>query len=140
MAAAIEAIAGAGIPLVGHLGMLPQRVVEEGGYRRKGKTESEAGRLLEDARFLDGLGATAIVLESVVAMVAAAITGAVACPTIGIGSGGGTDGQIRVIHDLNGAFPWFRPPFVEAIHDVAGLTRDAASRFVDDVRKERSGR
>lgn len=129
----VEAILADGIPVVGHLGMLPQHVREEGGYHRKGKTTAEAGTLVADAVALDAAGVSAIVVESVVANVAEKMTSATACPTIGIGSGTATDGQIRVIHDLLGAFPWFRPSFVTPYHDTAALVRDAARRFRDEV-------
>ena len=126
----ITAILAAGIPVVGHLGMLPQHVVEEGGYRKKGKSQDEADNLLADASALDEAGVCAIVLESVVPAVATTITRSISCPTIGIGSGRATDGQVRVIHDLTGAFPWFRPPFAECYHDTAATIQDAARRFL----------
>ncbi len=125
----IESILEANIPLIGHIGMLPQQVVAEGGYRKKGKTPEGALSLIDDAAALDQAGVAAIVLESVAEETAAAITARVSCPTIGIGSGQATDGQIRVIHDLIGAFPWFRPPFAEQFHDTSSLVRDAAVRF-----------
>ena len=126
----IVAILAEGIPVVGHLGMLPQKVREEGGYKKKGKTPVEADAILEDARALDAAGVCAIVLESVVPSVAAAVTRATRCPTIGIGAGNETDGQIRVIHDLIGTFPWFRPAFAECYHDGAGAIEHAARQFL----------
>ena len=129
----IQAIVADGIPIVGHLGMLPQHVLEEGGYRRKGKQPAEAETLLADASALDQAGVSALVLESIVASVAAEMTLCVRCPTIGIGSGRETDGQVRVIHDLVGAYPWFRPPFAECYHDTAALVRDAARRFRESL-------
>lgn len=130
----VEAILAAGIPVVGHIGMLPQSVREEGGYRRKGRTEAAAAGLLADARALDAAGVAALVLEGVVAAVAAAITRAVKCPTIGIGSGRDCDGQVLVTADLVGAFPWFRPPFAQARGDVAGVISRAVAEFSEDVR------
>jgi 3-methyl-2-oxobutanoate hydroxymethyltransferase len=109
----VRAIVAAGIPLIGHLGMLPQHVLEEGGYRIKGKTPGERGNLLADASALVDAGAFAIVLELVQADVAAEITARVPVPTIGIGSGPSCDGQILVTHDLIGMFPWFTPKFVK---------------------------
>lgn len=109
----VEAIIRAGIPFLGHLGMLPQHVREEGGYRIKGKVESEREALLADARFLADAGAFAVVLELVTPPVAKEITQAVVVPTIGIGSGPDCDGQILVTHDLVGTFPWFTPRFVK---------------------------
>jgi 3-methyl-2-oxobutanoate hydroxymethyltransferase len=109
----IRAIIGAGIPFLGHLGMLPQHVLEEGGkYRIKGRDEAGRAKLLEDSAALAGAGAFGVVLELVTPPVAKEITESVPCVTIGIGSGPDCDGQILVTHDLVGAFPWFTPRFV----------------------------
>lgn len=132
--AQVRAILEAGIPLIGHIGMLPQSVRVEGGYRKKGRTPEQAKRLHRDAAALDGAGVAAIVIEDVVAAVAAAISREVFCPTIGIGSGGGCDGQILVTHDLIGAFPWFTPPFARPRADVAGEIRRAVASYVEEVR------
>ena len=107
------AIVSAGIPFCGHLGMLPQHVLEEGGYHVKGKNEPEHQALLEDAKALADAGAFAIVLELVTTPVAKEITARMPIPTIGIGSGDDCDGQILVTHDLIGLFPWFTPRFVK---------------------------
>jgi 3-methyl-2-oxobutanoate hydroxymethyltransferase len=109
----VSAIIAAGIPYCGHLGMLPQHVKEEGGYRIKGKTEVEHQALLDDALMLERVGAFAVVLEIVIPTVAKEITAALSIPTIGIGSGPDCDGQILVTHDLLGTFPWFTPKFVK---------------------------
>ena len=130
----VRAILAAGIPFVGHIGMLPQSVVEEGGYKKKGRTEEGARLLMEDAQALDEAGACAIVLESMMPEVAAAITRAVAACTIGIGAGKETDGQVLVTPDLLGSFPWFRPPFAKARADVAGETLRAVREYVADCR------
>ena len=130
----VEAIIGAGIPFIGHIGMLPQSVREEGGYKKKGRTAEEAARLLADAHALDAAGALAIVVEGTIPAVAREITAAVQCPTIGIGSGADCDGQILVTADLIGAFPWFRPPFAKARADVAGEIVRAAQEFAAEVR------
>jgi 3-methyl-2-oxobutanoate hydroxymethyltransferase len=135
----IQAILRAGIPVVGHIGMLPQSVREEGGYRKKGKTEADAARLLADAKALDAAGVTAMVLEGVVPAVAAAISQAVKCPTIGIGAGRDCDGQVLVTADLVGAFPWFRPPFAQAWGDVAGVIQAAIQGFSENVRESAQG-
>jgi 3-methyl-2-oxobutanoate hydroxymethyltransferase len=126
----VEAIVAAGIPFMGHIGMLPQHVREEGGYRKKGKTPEQAAILLEDARALEQAGAVALVLESMVAGVAATITGSIGIPTIGIGAGNDCDGQILVIHDLLGAFPWFRPSFATPRADLAAETTRAVREFI----------
>ena len=132
----VRAILAAGIPVVGHIGMLPQNVREEGGYKKKGKTEADAARLLADARALEEAGVVAMVLEGVVPAVAAGITRAVKCPTIGIGAGKDCDGQVLVTADLIGAFPWFRPPFAQARGDVAGVIRHAVAEFSEKVREQ----
>lgn len=103
----VRAIVAAGIPFLGHLGMLPQHVIEEGGYHIKGKIEQEREALLADAEALTAAGAFGIVLELVTPPVAAEITRRIPIPTIGIGSGPDCDGQILVIHDLLGLSPWF---------------------------------
>ena len=118
----VEAILAAGIPFLGHLGMLPQHVVEEGGYRIKGKIQKEHDALLADAEALVAAGAFGIVLELVTPPVAAEITRRIAVPTIGIGSGPDCDGQILVTHDLVGTFPWFTPRFVKPkVHSAANM-------------------
>jgi 3-methyl-2-oxobutanoate hydroxymethyltransferase len=132
----VEAIIGAGIPFIGHIGMLPQSVREEGGYKKKGKTGEEAARLLDDARALDQAGALAIVIEGTIPAVAAEITLAVQCPTIGIGAGPDCDGQILVTADLIGAFPWFRPPFAKARANAAGEVLRAVAEYSAAVRGE----
>ncbi len=109
----VRAIVEAGIPFLGHLGMLPQSVREEGGYRVKGKSEAERQALLEDAQALAEAGAFAIVLELVTPAVAEELTQKIPIPTIGIGSGPDCDGQILVTPDLLGMFPWFTPKFVK---------------------------
>ena len=108
-----RAIIAEGIPFLGHLGMLPQHVLEEGGYKIKGKTDAERQGLIDDAIALNDAGAFAVVLELVKSDVAQEITARVPIPTIGIGSGPHCDGQILVTHDLIGTFPWFTPRFVK---------------------------
>jgi 3-methyl-2-oxobutanoate hydroxymethyltransferase len=126
----VEAILGDGIAVIGHLGMLPQRVLEEGGYHIKGKSQSEAERLAADALALDRAGVSAIVLELVHAPLAASISKPLACPTIGIGSGHDCDGSILVLHDLIGLFPWFRPKFAIPHADIAPQIQQAARSYV----------
>jgi len=129
--AAIEAITQTGIPFMAHIGMLPQSVREEGGYKIKGRIQSEAAALLADARAVEKAGAFSVVLEIVLAEVAKQITKAIAIPTIGIGSGEHCDGQILVTHDLIGLFPWFTPKFVSPEARVGEEIRRAARAFVD---------
>ena len=129
----IRAILSDGIPVCGHLGMLPQSVREEGGYHVKGKKEDEHRRLIEDATLLADAGVFAIVLELVAAPVAKEISGKIAVPTIGIGSGGGCDGQILVTYDLVGMFPWFRPRFVRPLADWAAEIKSAVAKWKKTV-------
>ncbi len=130
----VRAITAAGIPVIGHLGMLPQRVLEEGGYRKKGKTPEQSEAILAGALALCAAGVSAIVLESVAADAALRITGAIPVPTIGIGCGGDTcDGEVAVVTDLIGSFPWFVPPFAQPEADVAAEIRTAAKRYIARV-------
>jgi 3-methyl-2-oxobutanoate hydroxymethyltransferase len=130
----VRAIIEVGIPYCGHLGMLPQHVKEEGGYRIKGKTEAQRESLLADARALEAAGAFAVVLEIVTPAVAREITQTLAIPTIGIGSGPDCDGQILVVHDLLGLFPWFTPRFVRPKLNAAEQIRAAVMAWGGEVR------
>ncbi len=132
--AQVRAICGVGIPVMGHLGMLPQSVLAEGGYRKKGKTPEQAAGLREGAQALVAAGVFAIVLESVVPATARMLTDLLAVPTIGIGCGeGNCDGEVAVVTDLLGSFPWFVPPFAQPEADVAGATRAAVRRYLARV-------
>jgi 3-methyl-2-oxobutanoate hydroxymethyltransferase len=133
-AAQIEAIVQEGIPFMAHIGMLPQSVQEEGGYKVKGRTQSEAEALIADAHAVERAGAFSVVLEIVVADIARRITNAIRIPTIGIGSGEHCDGQILVTHDLIGLFPWFTPKFVSPEARVADEIRRAARAFMEQTR------
>jgi 3-methyl-2-oxobutanoate hydroxymethyltransferase len=130
----IEAIVQAGIPVMAHIGMLPQSVREEGGYKLKGRTQSEIEQLIQDAYAVEKAGAFAVVLEIVTAETAKQITTAIGIPTIGIGSGEHCDGQILVTHDLIGLFPWFTPKFVSPAARVADEIRRAATAFIERTR------
>ncbi len=130
----IEAIVSAGIPFMAHIGMLPQSVREEGGYKVKGRGGAESERLVADAQAVERAGAFAVVLEIVAAETARKITQSIAIPTIGIGSGQHCDGQILVTHDLIGLYPWFTPKFVSPEVHVAEEIRRAARVFIDRTR------
>ncbi|MFD0893972.1 3-methyl-2-oxobutanoate hydroxymethyltransferase [Luteolibacter ambystomatis] len=135
----IRAIVADGIPFCGHLGMLPQSVLEEGGYKKKGKTPAQREALLADAHAVTDAGAFAVVLESVVPAVAAEVTAAIPIPTIGIGCGETTcDGEVTVVSDLVGSYPWFVPPFARVEADVAGEIRKAVKAYVERVRPSSS--
>jgi len=127
----VEALQKAGIPWIGHLGMLPQNVKKEGGYKMKGKSQEEARQILEDAKEMEKRGACAMVLELVVSEVAAQVTKMLSIPTIGIGAGEGTTGQIRVTHDLLGLTPWGHPSFVK---EDLGFSRQIG-QMVTELRK-----
>jgi 3-methyl-2-oxobutanoate hydroxymethyltransferase len=134
----IEEIVAAGIPVMAHLGMLPQSVKVEGGYKIKGKTPVEADKLLDDAQCVQKAGAFAVVLELVKSDVAAQMTAALSIPTIGIGAGLDCDGQVLVSHDLIGLFPWFTPKFVKPHGHVAEQIRASAAAFIADTKRARS--
>jgi len=129
----VRAIVAAGIPYCGHLGMLPQHVREEGGYKIKGRTESEREALLADAQALTQAGAFAIVLEIVTPPVAKESTRLISVPTIGIGSGPDCDGQILVTNDLIGTFPWFTPRFVKPRAACAAEIKTAVTAWKNSL-------
>jgi len=130
----IAALTAAGIPVMAHLGMLPQSVREEGGYKLKGKTPEAAAALLADAHAIENAGSFAVVLELVKADVAQRISTALSIPTIGIGSGPACDGQVLVTHDLIGLFPWFTPKFARQHAQVAAAIRTAAAAFLHETK------
>jgi 3-methyl-2-oxobutanoate hydroxymethyltransferase len=127
------------IQVIGHLGMLPQHVREEGGYHRKGKSEEEADALVRAAMELQEAGACAIVLELVEASLSGIISKKMDIPTIGIGSGTGCDGQILVTSDLLGLQPWFRPSFVTPKADLATPFQSAVKEFIHETRSISKG-
>ena len=133
--AQVSALVSEGIDVMGHIGMLPQRVRIEGGYKIKGRQPAEAESLVADARALEEAGVFAIVLELVQVDVARAISQAVSVPTIGIGSGTGCDGQVLVSHDLIGLFPWFTPKFVSPKAAVGQAIREAAMDFISETKR-----
>jgi 3-methyl-2-oxobutanoate hydroxymethyltransferase len=126
----VRAIISAGIPFLGHLGMLPQHVLEEGGkYRIKGRDDAGHAKLLDDAAALAEASAFAVVLELVTPAVAKEITDRFPFATIGIGSGPDCDGQILVTPDLIGTYPWFTPKFVKQRLNAAEQMRQAVSEW-----------
>ncbi len=134
----VRAITSAGIAVCGHLGMLPQRVLEEGGYRKKGKTPEQTRSIMEGAEALIEAGVFAIVLESVTPAAAEKITREISIPTIGIGCGDGTcDGEIAVVTDLLGSYPWFVPPFAKPEANLSGNTLEAARKYISRVRSQK---
>ena len=132
--AVIEAITNAEIPVMGHLGLTPQSVLAMGGFKVQGKTEDDAQRLVDDALKLQRAGAFAVVLEGIPDVVAKRITDALDIPTIGIGAGADTDGQVLVFHDLLGLGNRTPAKFVRVYAEIGQLVVQALTAFVADVR------
>ena len=130
---AVRAIVGAGIPVMGHLGLTPQSVNQLGGFRPQGKTASAAKRLLEDALLLEEAGCFSLVLESVPARLAEFISKKLSIPTIGIGAGVGCDGQVLVTHDLLGLFDRFTPKFVKKYANFHDEMKRAFAEYLAEV-------
>jgi 3-methyl-2-oxobutanoate hydroxymethyltransferase len=130
---AIEAILRAGIPLMGHIGLTPQSVLQLGGFRAQGRTAQAAVGLLRDAVALEEAGCFAIVLESIPRELGEEISRRLTIPTIGIGAGAGCDGQVLVTHDLLGLFDRFTPRFVKQYADLHGEMRRAFAAYKLDV-------
>jgi 3-methyl-2-oxobutanoate hydroxymethyltransferase len=135
MAGTIRAIIRSGIPVQGHIGLTPQSLNTLGGYRVQGRTADAARALVDDALALEDAGCFSIVLESVPARLATHITGRLAVPTIGIGAGAGTTGQVLVLHDLLGLFDQFTPRFVKRYAELADAVRGAVEAYRDDVER-----
>ncbi len=133
----VQHLVGSGIPVMGHLGLTPQSVHQLGGYRLQGRSESEAARLRAEARQLEELGAFSLVLECVPAALAGEVTRSRSIPTIGIGAGGETSGQILVLNDLLGLDAAFRPKFCRRYLDGHGEVLAALNDYARDVRGAR---
>ncbi len=132
----IRAITQAGIPVQGHIGLLPQKVKEEGGYRMHGKTDEEAAAIMRDMEAVVRAGAFSVVIECTKHAVAKAITEACPIITIGIGAGRGTcDGEVAVFHDLVGAYPWFIPSFARPKADIATEITRSVKEYIAEVQK-----
>jgi len=129
-----RAIVEAGIGVMGHVGLTPQTSTVLGGFKAQGRRSDEARQMLQDARELEAAGCFAIVLEAVPASVAQLITRDLSVPTIGIGAGGGTDGQVLVWHDMLGLYEGRAPRFVKRYADVAGVITEALTRYAAEVR------
>lgn len=130
----VKGLIDAGIPVCGHLGLTPQSIHKFGGYGLRAKDEEEAAKLVSDALALDEVGVFALVLEKVPAVLAAKVTQMVKCPTIGIGAGNQTDGQVLVYADMMGMTQGFHPKFVRAYADVCQVMTDAVGQYVTDVK------
>ena len=130
----VKGILEAGIPVCGHLGLTPQSINKFGTYAVRAKEEAEAQKLISDAQLLAEAGCFAIVLEKVPATLAAEVTRLVSCPTIGIGAGSGTDGQVLVIDDMLGMTQGFSPKFLRRYADLNAVITDAVGNYVTDVK------
>src|SRR5205085_5828492 len=130
----VSAIVGAGIPVMGHIGLTPQSATMLGGFKTQGRTAAKARQLLGEAQALEAAGCFSLVLEAVPAAVAAHITETLTIPTIGIGAGALCDGQVLVYHDLLGIEEGMSPRFVKRYANLAEEIRTALRRYADDVR------
>ena len=130
----IERILCAGIPVMGHLGLPPQSINKFGTYAVRAKEEAEAEKLLADAHLLEEIGCFAIVLEKIPATLAARVASELTIPVIGIGAGGGVDGQVLVMHDMLGINQGFSPKFLRRYADLSTVINSAVSRYIDDVK------
>ena len=133
----MAALVGAGIPVMGHIGLTPQSFHQLGGFKVQGREPSGREQLLADARALEEAGGYAIVLEAIPADIAREITEALSIPTIGIGAGVACDGQVLVSYDMLGMDETFKPRFVKRYADLATAIRDAVSAYAADVRERR---
>lgn len=130
----IKRILDAGIPVMGHLGLTPQSINKFGTYAVRAKDEAEAAKLISDAKALDEIGCFAVVLEKVPAKLAAQVTKEISIPTIGIGAGNATDGQVLVIADMLGMTQGFSPRFLRRYADLNAVMTDAIGQYVTDVK------
>jgi 3-methyl-2-oxobutanoate hydroxymethyltransferase len=134
MLSRVHALTGAGIPVMGHLGLTPQTATMLGGFKAQGRSAAKAIQLYEDALALQAAGCFSLVLEAVPAPVAARITGALDIPTIGIGAGADCDGQVLVWHDLLGLYEGHAPRFVKQYAELAPAIGAAVERYASEVR------
>jgi 3-methyl-2-oxobutanoate hydroxymethyltransferase len=130
----IKTLTDASVAVMGHIGLMPQFVRSEGGYKVRGKDQEDIDRLVEDAKAIEKAGAFALVVEGVKAEAAKAVTEAVSIPTIGIGAGVDTDGQVLVWSDMFGFFEDFKPKFVKQYMQGGKLIREALDKYVDEVK------
>jgi 3-methyl-2-oxobutanoate hydroxymethyltransferase len=130
----VRALVDSGIPVMGHLGLTPQSVHAVGGYKIQGKTADARKRILEDARLLADAGIFSLVLEMVPADLAKEVTASLRIPTIGIGAGGGCDGQVLVLHDLLGFDESFNPKFLKKYANLGAVVHDALIKYDEEVK------
>ena len=132
----VERILTAGIPIMGHLGLTPQSIHKFGTYSVRAKEEAEAEKLVRDAHLLEEAGCFSVVLEKIPAALAGRVSKELSIPTIGIGAGGGTDGQVLVIHDMLGINKGFSPRFLRRYADLHTVMTDAVGQYVADVKSQ----
>ncbi len=130
----IQKIINAGIPVMGHLGLMPQSVNQYGSYALRAKDDAEAQKLLSDAKKLEAAGCYALVLEKIPAELAKRVTESVSIPTIGIGAGGATDGQVLVVHDMLGMNKGFTPKFLRVYSNLFEVMTEAVQHYISDVK------
>ncbi|MFG6428204.1 3-methyl-2-oxobutanoate hydroxymethyltransferase [Lepagella muris] len=130
----IERILCAGIPVMGHLGLTPQSINKFGTYNVRAREEEEAKKLIEDAKLLEEIGCFALVLEKIPAELATRVAKEISIPVIGIGAGGGVDGQVLVMHDMLGINKGFSPRFLRRYADLATIMTDAVKNYISDVK------
>lgn len=130
----IEKILSAGIPVMGHLGLTPQSINKFGTYAVRAKEEKEAEKLIADAKMLEEIGCFALVLEKIPATLAKRVADEISIPVIGIGAGGGVDGQVLVMHDMLGINQDFSPKFLRRYADLATTIKSAVGHYIDDVK------
>ncbi len=132
----VQRILMAGIPVMGHLGLTPQSIYKFGTYSVRAKEEAEAKKLLEDAKLLEECGCFALVLEKIPATLAKQVAESLHIPVIGIGAGPDVDGQVLVMQDMLGITQEFKPRFLRRYADLATITTNAVSQYVDDVKNK----
>jgi len=130
----IERILCAGIPIMGHLGLMPQSINKFGTFAVRARQKDEAEKLISDAHFLENIGCFAIVIEKVPAELAARVARELSIPIIGIGAGGGVDGQVLVVHDMLGFNKEFSPRFLRRYADLNGVITKAVQAYIEDVK------
>lgn len=135
IADSVRRIVGAGIPVMGHLGLTPQSIYQFGTYTVRAKEEAEAQKLRRDAQLLQEAGCFALVLEKVPAKLATEVASSLHIPVIGIGAGGGVDGQVLVVHDMLGLTQEFKPRFLRRYANLADTILGAVGQYVADVKK-----
>ncbi|MDN4164768.1 3-methyl-2-oxobutanoate hydroxymethyltransferase [Cytophagales bacterium LB-30] len=132
----ITRILSAGIPVMGHLGLTPQSIYKFGTYTVRAKEDAEAEKLIADAKLLEECGCFALVLEKIPSKLAAEVAKVLTIPVIGIGAGGGVDGQVLVVHDMLGITHEFKPRFLRRYADLHTVITDAVSRYIEDVKRK----